>query len=326
MPAVVSRSGVMVGSTRGCSGDSDIFGLTSQSEDTERERQMLKTWFITGTSSGMGRAVAEQLLEAGHTVAATARRPETLAGLRDRFGDKVWGARLDMTDTAQIRDVVRRAFTALGRIDVIFSNAGYALTGAAEELEDQQLHHALDTNLTGPIQLARAVLPYLRAQRGGRFLQLSSMGGQITTPGATSYSAAKWGIEGFMEGLKTEVAEFGIDVTLIEPGNVPTEFARNQRFAAAMPEYETGPAGRLRQFLSVPGAVNAAAQSDLRKVASAIIAVAEITPAPTRLALGPDAYDYIHEALTARLTELESLKDTSYGVAVDGPAPAVDWR
>jgi NADP-dependent 3-hydroxy acid dehydrogenase YdfG len=93
---------------------------------------MLKTWFITGTSSGMGRAVAEQLLEAGHTVAATARRPETLAGLRDRFGDRVWTAELDVTDTGQIRDVVRRAFTSLGRIDVTFSNAGYFLMGAAE--------------------------------------------------------------------------------------------------------------------------------------------------------------------------------------------------
>jgi NADP-dependent 3-hydroxy acid dehydrogenase YdfG len=287
---------------------------------------MLKTWFITGTSSGMGRAVAEQLLEAGHTVAATARRPETLVGLRDRFGDKVWTAQLDVTDTGQIRDVVRRAFTGLGRIDVIFSNAGYFLMGAAEELDDQQLHHALATNLTGPIQLARAILPYLRAQRGGRFLQLSSMGGQISGPGTTSYGAAKWGVEGFMEGLKAEVAEFGIDVTLIEPGNVPTRFASNQRFAAAMPEYQTGPVGHLRQFASTPGAINAAAQSDLRKVAAAIIAVAEVSPAPTRLALGPDAYDYIYEALTARLTEMESLKGTSYGVAVDGPAPAVDWR
>jgi NAD(P)-dependent dehydrogenase (short-subunit alcohol dehydrogenase family) len=285
-----------------------------------------KTWFITGSGSGMGRAVAEQLLAAGHRVATTARRPETLTELADRFGEQVWLARLDVTDTDQIHAVVERAFTELGRIDVIFSNAGYGLLGAVEELTDQELAEALDTNLIGPIQLARAVLPHLRAQRGGRFLQMSSMGGQISIPGTSSYAAAKWGIEGFTQALKGEVSEFGIDVTLIEPGNVPTEFGANHRFATAMAQYESGPVGRLRRYIQTPGAVNAAAHSELRKVASAIIAVADQTPAPTRLALGPDAYDYIHEALTTRVTELESLKDISCGVAVDGPRPPVHWR
>jgi NAD(P)-dependent dehydrogenase (short-subunit alcohol dehydrogenase family) len=259
-------------------------------------------------------------------VAATARRPETLIELADRFGEQVWTARLDVTDTDQIRAVVERAFAELGHIDVIFSNAGYGLTGAAEELSDQELAGALDTNLIGPIQLARAVLPHLRAQQGGRFLQLSSVGGQISDPGMSPYAAAKWGIEGFMQALKGEVSEFGIDVTLIEPGNVPTDFGANHRFATAMAEYESGPVGRLRRFIQTPGAVNAAAQSDLRKVASAIIAVADQSPAPTRVALGPDAYDYIHEALTTRIAELESFKDISCGVAVDGPKPTANWR
>jgi NAD(P)-dependent dehydrogenase (short-subunit alcohol dehydrogenase family) len=285
-----------------------------------------KTWFITGCNSGIGRAVAEHLLAAGHRVAATARRPDTLTELSDRFGDQVWPARLDVTDTEQIRTVVERAFAELGRVDVIFSNAGYGLTGAVEELNDRELADALDTNLIGPIQLARAALPHLRAQGGGRFLQLSSVGGQISDPGMSPYAAAKWGIEGFMQALKGEVSEFGIDVTLIEPGNVPTDFGANHRFATAMAEYESGPVGRLRRFIQTPGAVNAAAQSDLAKVASAIVAVADQTPAPTRLALGPDAYDYIHEALATRIAELESLKDVSCGVAVDGPLPAASWR
>ena len=129
-----------------------------------------------------------------------------------------------------------------------------------------------------------------------------------------------------MQALKGEVSEFGIDVTLIEPGNVPTDFAANHRFATAMAEYQSGPVGRLRRFIQTPGAVHAAAQSDLGKVAAAIIAVADQTPAPTRLALGPDAYDYIHEALTTRIAELESLKDISCGVAVDGALPEANWR
>jgi hypothetical protein len=107
---------------------------------------------------------------------------------------------------------------------------------------------------------------------------------------------------------------------------VPTGFGANQRFATAMAEYESGPVGRLRRFFQTPGAVNAASPSDLRKVASAIIALADQTPAPTRLALGPDAYDDIHEALTTRIAEMESLKDISCGVALDGPRPTVNWR
>jgi short-subunit dehydrogenase len=170
------------------------------------------------------------------------------------------------------------------------------------------------------------VLPHLRALQGGRFLQLSSVGGQISDPGMSPYAAAKWGIEGFMQALKGEVSEFGIDVTLIEPGNVPTDFGANHRFATAMAEYESGPVGRLRRFIQTPGAVNVAAQSDLRKVASAIIAVADQAPASTRVALGPDAYDYIHEALTTRIAELESLKDISCRVAAGGPKPAANWR
>jgi NAD(P)-dependent dehydrogenase (short-subunit alcohol dehydrogenase family) len=280
--------------------------------------KMAKTWFITGSNSGIGRAVAEQLLADGNRVAATARRPETLVDLANQFGDQVWAARLDVTDNEQIRAVVERAFAELGRIDVIFSNAGYGLIGAAEELGEQELEEMLEANFIGPIQLARAVLPHLRLQGGGRFLQLSSMGGQVTAPGLSSYAAAKWGIEGFMQALKAEVKEFGIEITLIEPGNVPTSFVANQRFATPMSEYESGPVGRLRRYVQTPGAVNAAARSDLRKVASAIVNVAAQTPAPTRLALGPDAYDYIHEALTTRVAELESLKDISWGVAVDG--------
>jgi NADP-dependent 3-hydroxy acid dehydrogenase YdfG len=130
------------------------------------------------------------LLAAGHRVAATARRPETLIELLDRFGDQVWAAMLDVTDTGQIRTMVDRAFAELGRIDVIFSNAGYGLIGAVEERNDRELAAALDTNLIGPIQLARAVLPHLRAPRCGRFLQLSSVGDQISDPGMSSPVAA----------------------------------------------------------------------------------------------------------------------------------------
>jgi NAD(P)-dependent dehydrogenase (short-subunit alcohol dehydrogenase family) len=140
---------------------------------------MSRTCFITGTSSGFGRQFTEQLLARGDRVAATARRTETLDDLADRHGDRLRRARLDVTDTATMRDVVDRAFTELGRIDVVVSNAGYGLFGAAEELTDEQIDRQLATNLTGSIQLARAVTPHLRRQGGGRFIQIASVGGQL---------------------------------------------------------------------------------------------------------------------------------------------------
>ena len=120
---------------------------------------MERTWFITGAGSGFGRLMTEQLLERGDRVAATARNPDALTALVPRYGDRLWTAALDVTDTAGIRAAVGQAFADLGRIDVVVSNAGYGLFGAAEELTDEQIEHQLRTNLVGPIQLLRAVVP-----------------------------------------------------------------------------------------------------------------------------------------------------------------------
>jgi Short-chain dehydrogenases of various substrate specificities len=136
------------------------------------------TWFLTGASSGIGRSLTERLLERGDTVAATARRPEQLDDLAAAHGSRLWRRALDVTDTAAVRAVVDAAFAELGRVDVVVSNAGYGLSGAAEELTDAMIEHQIATNLVGSIQLARAVLPRLRAQGGGRIVQLSSMAGR----------------------------------------------------------------------------------------------------------------------------------------------------
>src|SRR5271165_4831067 len=153
---------------------------------------MSRTWFITGTSTGFGRELTEQLLARGDRVAATLRRPAALGGLAGRYGAQLWVRELDVTRTAQIRDVVDAAFADLGRIDVVVSNAGYGLLGAAEELTDEQIADQLQANLVGSIQLARAVLPHLRTQGGGRILQLSSMLGQAGFPALSLYQATKW--------------------------------------------------------------------------------------------------------------------------------------
>jgi NAD(P)-dependent dehydrogenase (short-subunit alcohol dehydrogenase family) len=263
------------------------------------------TWFITGASSGIGRRVTERLLERGDRVAATARRPEILADLGEKFREQLWTAALDVREPDQIRRVVDRCFFELGRVDVIFSNAGYGSVGAAEELSDDDIRGQIETNLLGPIQLTRAVLPHLRAQRGGRILQVTSMGGQIAMPGSAAYHAAKWGVEGFLEAVMGEVAAFGIGITLVEPGNVPTNFsASSLAVAPTLPAYAVGPAAQLKHLLTSPGALDAIPAADLDSVADAIIDCATTTPVRRRLTLGSDAYEAIHDALTSRLAEL----------------------
>jgi NADP-dependent 3-hydroxy acid dehydrogenase YdfG len=154
---------------------------------------MSANWFITGTSSGFGRHLTELLLERGDRVAATCRKIEALADLQSRYGDRLWKAALDVTDAPKVKSVVIRAFAELGSIDVVVNNAGYVLLGAAEEVSDEQIAQQLATNLVGSIHVTRAVLPHLRAQGGGRILQLSSIGGQIGLPGAASITPANGG-------------------------------------------------------------------------------------------------------------------------------------
>ncbi|MFK3981033.1 SDR family oxidoreductase [Micromonospora sp. NPDC050397] len=267
----------------------------------------MATWFVTGASAGIGRAVTERLLVAGHRVAATARRTERLVDLERAYPGKVWTETLDVTDTAAVRAVAARAFTELGRIDVVLSNAGLAAIGAAEELSDEVIAEQVAVNMTGPIQLVRAVLPFLRAQGGGRIIQTTTMGAQISSPGASIYHASKWGVEGFLESIIGEVAPFGIGVTMVEPGSVRTGFGAAMSIAPASDAYAKTPVGDVRRYIEGSGGnLTGSAPGDPYRVAKAIIESAEVTPAPRRLVLGSDAYRAIRGALTGRLGELEA--------------------
>jgi NADP-dependent 3-hydroxy acid dehydrogenase YdfG len=280
----------------------------------------MTTWFITGTSTGFGRHLTEQLLAQGEQVAATARRPETLSDLAGRYGEQLWTAELDVTDTKAIHDVVARAFTELGRVDVIVSNAGYGLLGAAEELSDGQIIDEIATNLTGSIQLARAIIPRLRSQGGGKIFQLSSMGGQIGFPGLSLYHATKWGIEGFYESVRPEIAPFGIQTCLVEPGSARTNFGRESMAQApAMAEYADTPAGAYRRRAASRTTTSIA--GDAAKMATAIIEAAA-ADLPERLLLGSDAYHLVHTALTGRLAALEAQQELASSTDADDYAPA----
>ena len=268
---------------------------------------MTRTWLITGVNSGFGREMARQLLARGDRVAGTVRRAEAVGDLQTKYGEQLWIGVLDVTDFTRIATVVDRAFAELGRIDVVVNNAGYALFGPVEGLTSEQIRHQIDTNLLGPIHVAKAVLPHLRAQGGGRLLAMSTYGGQAALPGASMYHAGKWGLEGFFDSLAFEVAPFGIQVTILEPGGAGTSFRETAaaQMAADLEAYSDTPVGALRARLQD---ASRPPIGDIAKMVGIMIGSVDQDPAPRRIALGSDAFSAIVGALQARLSALQAQK------------------
>ncbi|GAA1560650.1 oxidoreductase [Actinomadura kijaniata] len=274
-----------------------------------------KVWFITGTSTGLGRALAEAVLDAGDRLVATARDETTVADLADRAPDRVRALRLDVTDPSAVQRAVEEAMAAFGRIDVLVNNAGYAMRGALEEITDRQLRDQFDTNVFGPVNLIRAVLPRMRAQRSGHIVQMSSVGGVSTTLGGTAYAGTKFALEGLSEGLAAEVAHLGIGVTIVEPGPFRTDFAgRSVRWAAPIDDYRPVLEPARTGFL----AQNGAQPGDPVRAARAIVTAVSRPRPPLRLPLGGPAFDRIRAHLRARLEELDHLE--TLGRDTDFPA------
>ncbi|ORM66988.1 SDR family oxidoreductase [Pantoea rwandensis] len=273
----------------------------------------MKTWLITGASSGLGRLMSEDLLARGDRVLACVRRTEAMADLQARYDEQLQVMMLDLANTASIAPAILRAFASVDRIDVVVSNAAYGLFGAAEELSDAQIDRQIATNLTGSIQLIRAVIPLMRQQGGGRIAQVSSEGGQVAYPNFSLYHASKWGIEGFVEAVRQEVASFGIDFLLVEPGPTATNFGAGLDIAEAQDVYQDTSSGQVRRaILSGEFAI----KGDAAKSVTAMIATLDQAAMPLRLALGSTAYDNIEAALERRLAELRAQKATAYGADV----------
>ena len=274
-----------------------------------------RTWFITGVSSGFGRQLTDQLLKRGDRVIGTVRDTSKVTDLIERYPQAFHAEVLEMTDTTAIRVVVERSFAQHGRIDVIVSNAGYGLFGAAEELTDGQVEHLVATNLVGPIQVIRAALPHLRAQGGGRVIQISSYGGQVAFPGNSMYHATKWGIEGFVESVAQEVASFGIGMTIVEPGGARTEFRYGSaRVAKLTPVYDQTPA---HGFLRMLDPKNGLAPGDPARMAARIIESVDVEPAPLRMVLGSQALEGTLATLRKRIAGFEA--QTQLAASTDFP-------
>ncbi|MEO3796812.1 SDR family oxidoreductase [Nonomuraea sp. B10E15] len=275
---------------------------------------MSRTWFITGTSSGFGRLLTERLLARGDRVAATLRRPEALDDLRAAHGERLWVARLDVTDAARVRHVVDEAFATLGTIDVVVNNAGFGVFASVEEAADEQIRQVIETNLLGSIHVIRAALPHLRAQGHGRILQVSTAGGQTTYPNFGYYHASKWGIEGFCETVAREIEPFGIGLTIVEPGATPTGFGGALATAPPMAEYDRTPAGDTRRALA-DGTFPL--DNDPEKIARAMIDLVDSREVPLRLPLGSDTYRHVRESLVARLAEHDAHREVALSVVRD---------
>jgi NAD(P)-dependent dehydrogenase (short-subunit alcohol dehydrogenase family) len=203
-----------------------------------KEKVVAQIWLITGSSRGLGRALAEAVLTAGDKLVATARKPEQLADLVERFGDQVRAVALDVTNEQAAAHAVAVTRETFGRLDVLVNNAGYGDISPIEDTSLDEFRAQIETNLFGVINVTKAALPLMREQGAGHILQFSSVGGRIGPVGRAPYAAAKWGVEGFSEVLSKEVGPLGVKVTIIEPGGFRTDFAGSSTaIREGRPEY-----------------------------------------------------------------------------------------
>jgi NAD(P)-dependent dehydrogenase (short-subunit alcohol dehydrogenase family) len=272
-----------------------------------------RVWFITGTTSGFGRAIAEAALERGDSVVATARRTEALADLGDP--ERVEAVRLDVTDAADREAAVAAARDRFGRIDVLVNNAGRTQVGAVEETTEEELRALFDLHFFGPAALTRLVLPVMREQGSGAIVQMSSVGGQVTAPGFGAYCATKFALEGLSETLRDEVQPFGIHTLIVEPGAFRTGLFRADAayMSDEMPEYaET--VGPTRNYVHTGHGGQA---GDPAKAAAAIITALDADEPPLRLVLGADAIGNISQRLDAVGSELRRWEQVGRETALE---------
>jgi len=259
---------------------------------------MAKVWLITGSSRGLGRALAEAVLENGDNLVATARNPAQLSDLAARYGERVRVVALDVTSEQAALSAIAATVDAFGRLDVLVNNAGYGDVNSIEDTSLAEFRAQIETNLFGVINVTKAAIPVMREQRAGRIIQVSSIGGRIGPVGRAPYAAAKWGVEGFSEVLAKELAPLGIKVTIVEPGGFRTDFAgASTTIRAGRPEYEET-VGKVARFQrdydgKQPG--------DPARAAAVLVHLASLDAPPLRLLLGSDAMNAAEQADLARL-------------------------
>ena len=270
-----------------------------------------RTWVITGSSTGFGRLLAEEVLKTGDHVVATARRVEQVADLEQKYPDRALALPLDVTRQDQVDSAVQKTLERFGRVDVLVNNAGYGVTGAIEEVSDAELEPMYATNVFGLLRVTRAFLPQMRKQRSGHILNLSSIGGLTAGPGWGLYQSTKFAVEGLSEALAQEVAPLGIRVTIIEPGPFRTDFLGRSGVEAAkrISDY-SGTADNARRYRSDQ---NGRQPGDPLKAVQVMIQVVNSPNPPLRLLLGAGALKRVQQKIEAWQKELAAWEPVTVG-------------
>jgi NAD(P)-dependent dehydrogenase (short-subunit alcohol dehydrogenase family) len=267
-----------------------------------------KVWLITGSTRGLGRALAEAVLAAGHKLLATGRDPGKLSDLVARYGDQVRAVALDVTSEQAATNAVVETIKAFGRLDVVANNAGYGDVCPIEDMSMDEFRAQIEANLFGVVHVTKAAIPFMREQGSGHILQFSSVGGRIGPIGRAAYAAAKWGVEGFSEVLSKEVGPLGVKVTIIEPGGFRTDFAGSSTaIREGRPEYDAtvGKTARFQRDF------NGKQPGDPAKAAAAVLRITGIDNPPLRLILGSDAFQAIEQNDLAKLNFDRQWKELS---------------
>ncbi|MGE0383395.1 MAG: oxidoreductase [Gammaproteobacteria bacterium] len=268
-----------------------------------------RNWLITGVSSGIGLALAKAVLARGDRVAGTVRSDQDAQAFRALSADDARPVRVDLAEPATVPAAVAGLVQEIGPIDVLVNNAGYSLYGALEELSPAAIAHQINTNLHGPIALMQALLPSMRERRDGRIINISSIAGVIGFPGQPAYCASKFALNGLSEALAGEVAQFGIRVTLVEPGGFRTEWTgRSMKRPENMLSCYDDVTGRSRQNFEK---LHGHQQGDPERAAKVIIDLADHPEPPVHLLLGKDALKYVRGYLAGRLKSIDALESIS---------------
>ncbi len=269
----------------------------------------MPTWFITGTSSGLGRALAKAVLAAGHNAVVAARNPDTITDFTAVYPDTALPVALDVRNAQQAAEAVQQAQEKFGGIDVLVNNAGHGYRSALEEADPAEVAELFDTNFFGPIQLIKQVLPGMRERRAGTIINISSIAGRMSSPGSGYYSATKFALEGASYGLRKEVAPLGIRVIIVEPGAFRTDFAGRslQQSATALDDYASTAGLRRKENDHTHGTQ----PGDPARAAQALIILAEADEPPLRVLLGSDAVEVIRAELEQQRTEIDDWEELS---------------
>jgi NAD(P)-dependent dehydrogenase (short-subunit alcohol dehydrogenase family) len=279
---------------------------------------MPSVFFLTGSSRGLGRAIAEAVLDGGHQLVATARDPRSLDDLVARHGDRILALPLDVTDPGAAQSAIGAGVERFGRIDVVVNNAGYADLTSVEDVALEDFRRQIDTNLFGVVNVTKAALPTLRQQGAGHIIQVSSIGGRLATPGLSAYQSAKWAVGGFSSVLAAEVAPLGIRVTVLEPGGMETDWAGSSMQVPPISE-------PYRSTVGASAAMHnseAVALGDPAKVARVVLQIAEMDDPPLRLILGSEAYAYATAAARAQAASDERWQPLSVSTDRDDATDA----